>query len=439
MEKKQNMPPYPTKESQSVQEAFMQNFMLYFGQMLMNSFAPAKQFTVAELIDHVIDSKSGAGRKRKTISSYRYCAIRIKSLMGDKLLHQVQPADISDLFATLKKESKILELRAVLKEHVDIQSILDKEKISKTRLAATAGISQSTTDRALKGYQVLLPKADALASALHLNTADLFNIVQIEKSLSPGTLDDYRRFVSLVFAAAERELQIPFNPVARTEKISTQKKRKQDKALQLEEVHMVLNAADREPIDKKCLIHLFLITGGRRGEIAGLRWSCIYWDINAILIDHTILYTPEDGTYSEDSTKSGQDRLIRLPQEAMNILREYQQWQNARKTKLGERWIESDYIFTGRNGGPISPDTISCYIKRFQEKYDLPHLHPHKFRHTHASILLYSGMDIVRVSKRLGHLDVSTTLDYYAHLLLQADIESAECIGDLFYRQEETQ
>lgn len=433
MENNLDVWPRPENANFSAMPATTQNALLYFGQMLLRSFAPEKQYTVSEWIDHVIDSKSCAGRKRKTISGYHYCAIRIKRIMGHMRLCDVQPTDISNLLNQLKEESTQPELRATLRSDIAIQDILSQENISKTRLAKVAGISQSTVDRALQGYNILLPKAAAIATALHYNTEDLFQSLELEKPLSSTTLEDYRRFISLVFSAAERELQIPFNPVSRTEKVSTRRKKKV-KILQLDEVQEVLAAAEKEPIDKRCLLHLFLITGGRRGEIAGLRWSRVNWDENAIMIDHEILYTPEDGTYSEDTTKSGQDRLIRLPTEAMNILRDYKQWQDLRKLQLGDKWIGSDYIFTSRFGGPISPETISGYIHRFQEKYDLPTIHPHKFRHTHASVLLYSGMDMVTVSKRLGHLEVSTTQDYYAHLIQQADVESAECIADAIYR-----
>lgn len=419
-----NLPPMPTLSQETV---------MWFGQMLLRGFVPEKQYTVAEWIDHVINAKAGAGRKRKTISSYRFCSIRVKQLIGDKKLPEVQPADISDLFARLQRETVKTEARACVKAEVDFSALLKERGTSKTRLAAEAGISQSTVDRAIKGQSVLYTKASAIASALHRNPEDLFETITSEKPLSYDTLEDYRRFVSLVFTTAERELQIPYNPVKRVEK-ATHCNCKKVQTLQLDEVQAVLRAAEKEPIDKRCLLHMFLITGGRRGEIAGLRWQCVRWDCNAILIEHTVLYTPEDGTYCEDSTKTYQDRLIRLPQETMQLLMEYKSWQIVHKTQLGSRWIDSDYIFTGRFGGPIPPDSISSYISRFQKHYHLPAIHPHKFRHTMASILIYSGMDIVSVSKRLGHAKVSTTQNVYAHLLKKADIESAECIADAILR-----
>ena len=406
--------------------------IMWFGQMLLNNFAPTRQYTVSEWIDHVIDTKAAAGRKRKTICGYRYCADRVKAYMGNMRICDVRPSDISDFFTALKKETVNTASRAVLKKNVDLKQILLEEGISKTRLAAIAGISQSTVDNAMKGKNILWSKAEAISIALRRKTAVLFLDIPIKKKLSNDTTEDYRRFVSMIFSVAVRELQIPYNPVERAEKFQYRKKKAE--ILQPEDVQAVWAAAEQEPFFIRCLVHMFLITGGRRGEIAGFRWTSLNWNNSSIKIDHEILYTPEDGVYSEEGTKSDRSRILRLPAETMELLAEYKQWQDQRRTELGDRWIESDYIFTSRFGGRIHPDSISGYIEHFEKNHQLPHLHPHKFRHTMASILIYSGVDTVTVSKRLGHSQVSTTQNTYAHLIQKADMESAECIADAVIR-----
>ena len=70
------------------------------------------------------------------------------------------------------------------------------------------------------------------------------------------------------------------------------------------------------------------------------------------------------------------------------------------------------------------------------KKYNLPHIHPHAFRHTMASLLIYNGTDTLTVSKRLGHTKVSTTLDIYSHALKKADAEAAESIADFVLRRQ---
>ena len=84
----------------------------------------------------------------------------------------------------------------------------------------------------------------------------------------------------------------------------------------------------------------------------------------------------------------------------------------------------------------MAPDTLSGYLASFEKRYNLVHIHPHKFRHSMASVLYYSGADPVSISKRLGHAQVSTTQNIYSHLIQQADTQSAERIADAIFRSD---
>jgi integrase len=168
-----------------------------------------------------------------------------------------------------------------------------------------------------------------------------------------------------------------------------------------------------------------------------MKWSNVNWEDSSILINSALTYTPQRGVF-ESTTKTEDQRMIKLPKETMDLLCEYRRWQLEAKLVLGEMWTQSDYILTGVYGGPMSPDTLSGYLKRFEMRYDLPHIHAHKFRHSMASILYFSGADPVSISKRLGHAQVSTTQDMYAHLIRQADTQSAERIADAIFRSDVT-
>ena len=84
---------------------------------------------------------------------------------------------------------------------------------------------------------------------------------------------------------------------------------------------------------------------------------------------------------------------------------------------------------------PIIPDSITKWLTRFSAKYNLPHINPHKFRHSQASILINAGVDIVTVSKRLGHAKVSTTSDIYSHILAKADERASNAIAEILYKK----
>ncbi|MCR5663677.1 MAG: site-specific integrase [Oscillospiraceae bacterium] len=81
----------------------------------------------------------------------------------------------------------------------------------------------------------------------------------------------------------------------------------------------------------------------------------------------------------------------------------------------------SGLLFTQENGSPMCPDSVTTWLNRFAKRHGLPHINPHKFRHTMASMLIYQRVDPVSVSKRLGHAQVSTTTDIYAHVIAEAD------------------
>ena len=91
----------------------------------------------------------------------------------------------------------------------------------------------------------------------------------------------------------------------------------------------------------------------------------------------------------------------------------------------------TDYVFTQTNGKPIHPDSISCFFKRLEDKHHLTHINPHKFRHSQASIIINQGVDIVTVSKRLGHAKTSTTSDIYAHILRKSDEKASNVLQDV--------
>ena len=83
----------------------------------------------------------------------------------------------------------------------------------------------------------------------------------------------------------------------------------------------------------------------------------------------------------------------------------------------------------------MHPDSVTTWLDRFSKRHGLPHINPHKFRHTMASLLIYNGTDVLTVSKRLGHAQVSTTTDIYSHAIKEADERAAESIADVVLRR----
>ncbi len=125
--------------------------------------------------------------------------------------------------------------------------------------------------------------------------------------------------------------------------------------------------------------------------------------------------------------------LSSVPEEVIELLQRHKTEQTRRKLKLGSNWTETGFCFTTETGQMRNPDAPTRWLKRFGKKIGIPNLHPHGFRHTQASVLIANGTDPVAVSTRLGHAQVSTTMNIYAHAFAKADERVTDTIADVFY------
>ena len=99
------------------------------------------------------------------------------------------------------------------------------------------------------------------------------------------------------------------------------------------------------------------------------------------------------------------------------------------KYKAGKFYNDQDFVFTKDNGDPLHPDTVTDWLSKFSKRHGLPHINPHAFRHTQASILTAAGVSDVTLSGRLGHSSAAFTKNQYAHMFEDADKTSADIIS----------
>lgn len=83
----------------------------------------------------------------------------------------------------------------------------------------------------------------------------------------------------------------------------------------------------------------------------------------------------------------------------------------------------------------MHPDSVTDWPSKFSKRHGLPHINPHAFRHTVASVLFFNSVDGVSISKRLGHAQVSTTANIYAHVMEEADQKNADILAEIFLKQ----
>lgn len=386
----------------------------------------------ASYCGYVIDLKEQRGAKHSTIVRYKELTTRIYPAIGHIKLKELRVDHLNSLYTALgKKGVRKTGTHAAAK--TDLASLLKKEGLTRAEIASRSGVSARLVSSAIKGKPVSIKTATAVAAAMGLKVEKAFIIQEDNRTLSAKTILEHHRLISTVLEQATKEGLVPFNVASRADLPKAEKK--EVNYFQPEQVAAIRDALEREPIKWKTLVHLFLITGARRGEILGLKWSAVDFENNRIHICNNILYSPDIGIYESTPKTATSNRFVVLPTETMQLLHKYKAWQAEERLRLGKYYENSDFLFTQDNGKPMHPDSVTDWLKKFSVRHDLPHINPHAFRHTMASMLYFNGVDSVSISKRLGHSQVSTTANIYAHVMEQADQQSANILADIFLKK----
>lgn len=423
--------PEPGMTERQMQKA-VEKAAFEFEQSVEQGFQFDRKQTFAQYAEYVLDLKSRSGAKFRTLERYGELLERINPAIGHIRLSALRPQHINEFLKNLSEEGiKKAEAKATPK--VDFSALMKERKLTNKALSDQSGISPTTITAVKQGKKVSLPTAAALAGALGKETKTLFTIEEGQKeTLSQKTILEHYRLIHTVLTQAEKEMLVPYNAAAKATPPKIEKT--EVNYFQPEDIVNIREALETEPLKWKVITNLLLITGCRRGEIMGLQWDKIDFDHDQIKIDKNLLYSPKRGIY-EDSTKtSSSKRFVKIPSEITALLQEYRAEWLRLKLRNGDRWQNTDFLFVKDNGSPMIPDSITQWLGKFSKRHGLPHINPHAFRHSMASILIHSGADIVSVSKRLGHAKTSTTTDIYSHVIAEADSQNAECLADALLR-----
>jgi integrase len=161
-------------------------------------------------------------------------------------------------------------------------------------------------------------------------------------------------------------------------------------------------------------------TGMRLGELFGLQWSDVDLGSRKISVRHTLTELNGNLTLSEPKSAKGK-RMVELPQRVVNALHEH------RKRSLAEGFGSVPWVFCNQHGGPLRRSHFHAQLfKPLLRRAGLPDIRFHDLRHTSATLLLLQGVHPKVVQERLGHAQISLTLDTYSHVLpsMQKDAAS---------------
>jgi len=423
-----------------------------FEEQCKLGYSPNNRQTFAQYAEYVLNSKTESGTKHSTIKRYRELLERINKGIGHIKLTEIRPQHLSELYTQLRQPGLRKGTRALL--ITDIKELIRAAEITQKRLSELSGVSLTTINSAKRGEPISSDKAIAICSVLKVSVNSVFKLDQDSRPLSEKTIQEHHRLISLILSYAEKEMLVPYNAAAKVINKPKADRNHEVNYFEPEELECIRDCLDKAPLKWRVIAHLLIVTGCRRGEIMGLKWSAVDFDNNSIHINNNLLYSKEFGIY-EDSTKTvDSDRSIKLADETMELLREYRAYWLDLRQKSGSQWnsfIEisdgkgvkhsqkAEFLFVKDNGScighPMHPDSVTDWLNKFSDKNGLPHINPHAFRHTLASVLCLNGIDITTISKWLGHRNVTTTMNIYEHILNNGKEQVAACVSDVILKK----
>jgi integrase len=157
-----------------------------------------------------------------------------------------------------------------------------------------------------------------------------------------------------------------------------------------------------------------IYTGMRQGEILGIHKDDVDLELGVINVLHQVQPIRAKGMIVSDVKTDKSRRPVTLPETVLEVLREHLET------------VEGGLIFTSRTGRPLWPHNVYRHFKQTIEKLGLPDIRFHDLRHTHATLLLAAGVHPKGVQERLGHSQISLTLDTYSHVGPSLQSEAAD-------------
>jgi len=203
-------------------------------------------------------------------------------------------------------------------------------------------------------------------------------------------------------------------------------RRPEIKALTDEQVGAMLVAAEGRPVAVPLLVLVSL--GVRRGELLALQWADVDLEARSVSVRRT-LEESSAGVHLKQPKTVRSSRMVAVPASTVDALRAHHAGQQRARLAADAEFNRLDLVFPGPDGEPWRPSTFAAACRRAFKRAGLT-CRLHDLRHTHATMLLRQGVHPKVVQERLGHANVSITLDIYSHCTANMQQEAAEKIDE---------
>ncbi len=244
------------------------------------------------------------------------------------------------------------------------------------------------------------------------------------KTIKPATVRYIRAVLSTALADGVREDLLGRN-VASAVRLPAPKSNFQPFTASVARRYLLAAAYHRQ----SALFEMALRTGLRRGELLGLQWPDIDLDAGHLHVRRTLARTKGGPTFQPVKTDTSARRIV-LPRECVASLKRHRQRQDIDRREAGDGWKDMDLVFANATGGPMDAATVHRNHQVLCELAGVRYIRFHDLRHTCATLLLEQGVDLVTIKDLLGHAQIHTTADIYAHVRLRMQREAIESISE---------
>jgi len=280
-----------------------------------------------------------------------------------------------------------------------------------------------------------------LKSIKPLTLQRYYNKLYYDDKKSLSIIKNLNKFLKTFFNYAIKEDYILTNPCVRVtlpvEKTVTDGEAKDIDPFTIEEIGRIKKAA------KNYMNMLFLLdlgTGLRKGELLALTPSDINFEKEEIHINKALKKIKVFDTYTkyhyemaiETPKTKNSIRTVPIPNKLVPILKKYIEEQKEKYILNGLEFKENSLIFTTDSCNPIDGTNVLRAWERLLKKANVRYRKFHNVRHTYATQLFFSGVELKTVQMLLGHSDINITSEIYVHVLPQSKIDSVDKINHLF-------
>lgn len=250
-----------------------------------------------------------------------------------------------------------------------------------------------------------------LATARPKDFQDFVNR-KFEEGLSPTSIVKFHSILHKCMKYAVALQIIPLNP---SDNVMLPKRQSfRGQVYDRTQLNIFLAAALHSPAEAA-----FVLAGTyglRRSEAAGLRWSAVDLRARTLVINHTAVQSGGRVIYADNVKTKSSFRTLPLSDSLKRYLSDLRRRQNENRKRYGKQYHKSDYVCCHEDGSPLRPDYITREFERVCRNAALPRIRFHDLRHSVATILLQQGFSLKQIQDWLGHSDIATTANVYAHV-----------------------